>query len=259
MALSLSIVVSLPRGHLLENKCYWKFSGQVSKEMQAFAQQKTMLESENQRLREALERSQQAQHAQVMDRQEGRAPGNSAGRQGSVFSGVIGDRGGNPAEPRSQTPVSAGDPLGRQPEPRGHAHDPASEPACFGVCQRDPGAVRESFSVHNGAPGEPHGSFDGPGKDPLGVLRGQGQQPPLVAPGGGGRTEPERDARREPRSGSAGEALFEPQIPLDCWRGMTQLQSAVSESLRSKAKDMEVVKPGGVAELPKLADGELGD
>ena len=34
---------------------------------------------------------------------------------------------------------------------------------------------------------------------------------------------------------------------------MAQLQSAVSESLRSKTKDVEIVKPG-IAELPKLAE-----
>ena len=36
-------------------------------------------------------------------------------------------------------------------------------------------------------------------------------------------------------------------------QGMAQLQSAVSESLRSKTKDVEIVKPG-IAELPKLAE-----
>ena len=245
-------------GSLTREQVLLEVQRQVSKEMQAFAQQKTMLELENQRLRETLERSQQAQHAQVMGRQEGRVPGNSTGPQGSVFSGIVGDRGGNPVEPCSQTPVGAGDPLGRQPEPREHAHDPASEPARFGVCQRDSGAVREGFSVYDGAPGELHGSFGGPGKDPLGVLRGQGQQPPLVTPGDGGRTEPGQDARREPPSGSAGEGSqagpFRASDPLGLLvQGMTQLQSAVSESLRSKVKDMEVVKPG-VAELPKLAE-----
>ena len=36
-------------------------------------------------------------------------------------------------------------------------------------------------------------------------------------------------------------------------QGMAQLQNAVSESLKSKSKEVEVVKPG-IAELPQLAD-----
>ena len=166
-------------GSLTREQVLLEFQRQVSREMQAFTQQRTALEMENQRLREALERSQQAQHAQVMDHQEGRALGNSAGPQGSAFSGVVGDRGGNPVGPGPQASVSAGDPLGRQPDPKKHVYDPASELERSGVHQREPGAAREVFSVRDGAPGEVPSSFVGPRKDPLGILGGQGLQPSL--------------------------------------------------------------------------------
>ena len=164
-------------GSLTREQVLLEVQRQVSREMQAFTQQKTALEMENQRLREALERSQQAQHAQVMDRQEGHVPGNSAGPQGSVLSGVEGSRGGNPVGPGPQASVSAGDPLGRQPEPKGHACDPTSELERSVVRQRDRGAVRESFSVYGSDPGGVPSSFVGPGRDPLGVLGGKDCSP----------------------------------------------------------------------------------
>ena len=84
---------------------------QVSREMQAFSQQQAALELENQRLREALEKSAQASHSQVMGRQEGSGLGNLTGPQGSVALDLFRERGGNLVGPRLQASDVAGDPL----------------------------------------------------------------------------------------------------------------------------------------------------
>ena len=196
-----------------------------------------------------------------MDRQEGRELGTSAGPRGSVSLEVPAGRDGNLAGPCSQAPISVGDPLVRQPDQREHARDPVAEPWGSGGHRQGPDAAHAASLGHGGNPYGLLGGFAVPRGDPPGAHGGQGQVPPGGEPsGGGGGVGAEQRSRGDlPRGG--GPAVEAPQPsafrapdPLGLLvQGMAQLQNAVSESLKSKAKDVEIVKPG-ISELPRLAE-----
>ena len=245
-------------GSLTREQVLLEVQRQVSKEMQSFNQQRAALEAENKELKEALQRTMQHHRAQVTGLQEGHGQGNPAGPQGSVSSRVDEGRGGNPSGPCAQAPVDRGDPLGRQQDPSGyggelqtavggsgvHLGAPGVLPMPGQVRSDDPRDVPRDFPVLEGYPRVAHG--------------GQGQQPPRVV----GSREGEDGSGRPggffqgsgPRTASNEGGQFRPPDPLGLLvQGMTQLQSAVSESLRTKAKELEIVKPG-TSELPRLAD-----
>ena len=114
---------------------------------------------------------------------------------------------------------------------------------------------------HDGAGGCSLGNHRGlgvSGSDPLGVRAGQeGINPGLAGNGGGGANLPnEPGVTSVPRqqqttttmpTGLPGNPLQDPLGVL--MQGMTQLQTAMSQTLSLKTKDIEVVKPG-LTELP---------
>ena len=232
-------------GSLTREQVLQEVQRQVAKEMQSFSQQRSLLEAENQRLRSALEHAVRDRPAQVMDRHEGREQGNPLGSQGNVASAFVEGRGDNPPGLCPQNPSRLGDPLGRQPDPNERGGDPSLRAGGSGDVQRGLGQVRSLGYEPRGDPLEnARGSLLSEG-DPHKASGGQGLQPPSAA---------EHVRRNARASGSQQQEVPRPSDPLGLLvQGMTQLQNVVSESLMSRAKEPEVVKPG-LSELPKLAE-----
>ena len=245
-------------GSLTREQILLEVQRQVSREMQVFSQQRAALEAENKELKQALQRTIQHHRAQVLGQQEGHGRGNLAGPQGSVLSRVDEGRGGNPSGPCIQAPNEQGDPLGRQQNPSGHDGDLGTVVGGLGVYRGAPGLLPVPERIRRD---DPHDtlrvspSLDG---HPCAVHGGQGQQP---LPETSSREGQDGSGCRGgffqeggPKSASQDGGQFRPPDPLGLLvQGMTQLQSAVSESLRTKAKESEIVKPG-TSELPRLAD-----
>ena len=182
-------------GSLTREQVLQEVQRQVAEEMQLFSQQRSLLEAENQRLRNALEHAVRDRPAQVMDRHEGRGQGNPLGSQGSAPSALVEGRGDNPP----------------------------------GLCPQNPSRLGRGSLLSEGGPHKASG--------------GQGLQPPSAAEhvGGGVGVEhgPQGSFPRNARaSGPQQQGMPRPSDPLGLLvQGMTQLQSVVSESLMSRAKD----------------------
>ena len=245
-------------GSLTREQILQEVQRQVSIEMMSFSQQQAELEAENQRLRRELDCAVQARNAQVRDLHEGQERGNPAGPQGSATQIVTEGRDGNPPGPCLTPPKCVGVPRGRQLDPHEQGCDPPPVAGSLGVSQGDLGRPP---APDNGRRGDLYGVSGDlllSASDPLRALGGQGQQPPPSAwlgggSGGGQGSQASSAPNQEPPTSSQG-ASSRPADPLGLLvQGMTQLQNAVSESLRVKAKEPELVKPG-VTELPKLPE-----
>ena len=246
-------------GSLTREQVLHEVQRQVAREMQVFSHQQSLLEAENQRLRMELERATQDRRAQVMDLREGQGQGNLGGSQGNVALTSVEGRGDNPPGLCPQTPRRLGDPPGRQPDQRERGYDPLPGVGSSEGGQRGPGLVHQLGQAPRDAPRE---SLPSPllfAENPLGVHEGQGARPPFesrtVGGGAGGGQDsqganPKDQGTASPHQGG-GVRSTDPLGLLV--QGMAQLQSVVSESLMSKAKEPEVVKPG-ISELPRLPE-----
>ena len=214
---------------------------QVRLEMKSHEQQRKVLAEENQQLKGMLERLMvQVQHQTTDGRGAEGDRGTSSRPQGAVSSSNGGEgRGGNVD--------------GLRPPPEGAGGNPYKAQPGGGVGERD-GVFR----------GNPQGVCEGradSGGDPLGVLGGiRSRTEPLqgagsgdarpTAQGEGVPSAPYGVRSDDPASVSRGPLSYQDPIGT-LVQGMAQLQT-MSESLTTKSKEPEVVKPG-LSELPKLA------
>ena len=161
--------------------------------------------------------------------------GNLPGPHGGVHGRDAQGCGGNPDGLREPPGAVGGRPLDAQPAP----DLPRPE-------------ILEPNDPRDGQEGLPL-----PGGDPLGVWYPRHRTPAdggvgKVAPGlTGGAELPVAPKAAMASSTTAGPIYSDPLGALV--QGIAQLQSAMSESLTSRTKEVEIVKPG-LSELPKLAD-----
>ena len=246
-------------GSLTREQVLHEVQRQVTREMRVFSHQQSLLEAENQRLRMELERVTQDRSAQVMDLREGQGQGNLGGSQGNVALTSEEGRGDNPPGLCPQAPRRLGDPPGRQPDQRERGYDPLPGVRGSEGGQGDPGLVYQLGQAPRDAPREGLSSPLLFAENPLGAQEGQGGRPPFESRTagdgvGGGHdsqgTNPKDQGNANPHQGGG----FRSTDPLGLLvQGMAQLQNVVSESLMSKAKEPEVVKPG-ISELPRLPE-----
>eukprot|EP00439_Symbiodinium_sp_Y106_P050041 s545_g6.t1 len=212
---------------------------QVRMEMKVHHEERQALTLENRQLKDMLERVLAQVQTRGLDG-EGRDEwrGNPRGPQGSVPEELSDERGGNPGGLRQPAAEAAGDPSKAQPVP----------------------GLRAPLGSEGDNPRRGQGSAWQPGRDPLGACpptkgKSSGQGGAGVrehGPAGGDSSRP--PVQPATSTGHAGQAAQVLQDPLGALvQGMAQLQSAMSESLSSRSREPEVVKPG-LADLPKLAE-----
>ncbi|CAE7746100.1 RE1 [Symbiodinium necroappetens] len=229
-------------GSLTQEQVLAEVQKQVKFEMRVHEEERQLLAQENRQLKDMLERVLNEVQARGL---EGAGRTDVGGiSQGPQGSGHVGGCGGIPGGLPQPPDVIGGYPP--VPNPAPDVHEP-----------------------HDGAGGCSLGSQRGlgvSGSDPLGVRAGQeGMNPGLAGNGGGGANLPnEPGVTSVPRqqqttatmpTGLPGVLPGNPlQDPLGVlMQGMTQLQTAMSQTLSLKTKDIEVVKPG-LTELPRLQD-----
>ncbi|CAE7769634.1 GIP [Symbiodinium sp. CCMP2592] len=225
--------VSSSSGSLSQEQLLAEVKRQVQREMRVHDEQNQNLIQENQQLRTMLQKVLGEMSARGLGGQgEEDGRGTSGGPQGTEAAPPA-DRDGNPPGLRLPSSGDGGIPFGPQPD-----------------------GPRVTFPQHAGdPPGQREGATGFCG-DPLGV-RGRDLGCGPLGPGewGGDPSAPVAGESRGHDSAHGGPSTA--RSPIDpmgaLMQGMAQLQNAMSQSLSSKAKEPEQVKPG-VAELPKLAE-----
>ena len=225
---------------LTQEQVFMEVQKQVKAEMKLHHEERHALTLENQQLKDMLQRV--LEQVQVRNPDSGGPEGqrgNLPEPHGGIHTAQACGCGGIQGGPREPPGSAGGCPLNAQPGPE--------LPRPAQVDSRDLRGAREGPPL--------------PGGDPLGVrlpLRvrtsgesGAGVREPGLADGTAPPTTAPKATAAPTSVPASGLPFADPLGALV--QGMAQLQTAMSESLTSRTKEPEVVKPG-LSELPKLAD-----
>ena len=229
-------------GSLTQEQVMAEVQKQVKFEMRAHEAERYQLAEENNQLKKMLERV----LLQVQAQSRESTGTNDAGGipQGPQGSDHLGGGGGNP----------------------GGLPRPLSVPGSYLSVPKPGSAPQGSPGVLHGCPSAGQQGSTVPGGNPLGVRAEQGQSVPkhagpsdggASAVNGSGLADGQRSQSTAGAVPIAASGLPPGGLSHDLLgalvQGMAQLQTAMSQSLTSKGKDVEIVKPG-LAELPRLPE-----
>ena len=231
-------------GSLTKEQVLNEVQKQVALEMQAFHKQREDLETENAKLKSLLEQFVRSSQPRVQ------------GQTGHSVQGTLGEPQGSALHPQSEVRVGIppgldqasgarpGEGLFRQPGDGRHLDEVFSVPGGYKGLLGDPSGPLASPGVPGGSLAGQQGNQGHEGGNPLGVPEGRDS---------GFRV----DSGEPPGNAGHSTAPRAPTGALDplglLVQGMTQLQTAMEESLSQKAKEPELVKPGAI-DLPKLPE-----